>query len=174
MQPAGPAGRKQANTGKMPVLLLRYLSAANSVRPTDPRPSCSRTSGIPVKQVTQPKFPMKRIIIITLLTLTAIPFSVAQTEFKGPNIIIIFTDDHGWTDLGIVGVRDDVKTPHTDRLARMGTLFTSGYVTAPQCRPSRAGLMSGRYQNRFGLEHNGHNGYPWSEYTIAERLRDAG
>ena len=56
----------------------------------------------------------------------------------------------------------------------MGTLFTSGYVTAPQCRPSRAGLMSGRYQNRFGLEHNGHNGYPWSEYTIAERLRDAG
>lgn len=117
---------------------------------------------------------MKRIVAINLIAFSAISLSIVQAVSTGPNIIIIFTDDHGWADLGIIGARDDVKTPHTDRLARMGTLFTSGYVTAPQCRPSRAGLLSGRYQNRFGLEHNGHNGYPWSEYTIAERLRDAG
>ena len=91
-----------------------------------------------------------------------------------PNVIIIFTDDHGWADLSSQGVHNDVKTPHTDKLASAGVRFTSGYVTAPQCRPSRAGLMTGRYQNRFGLEHNGHNGFPWSEYTIAERLQDVG
>ena len=117
---------------------------------------------------------MNRIVAITIFAFSAISLSLAQAVSTGPNIIIILTDDHGWADLGAIGVRDDIKTPHTDRLARMGTLFTSGYVTAPQCRPSRAGLMSGRYQNRFGLEHNGHNGFPWSEYTIAERLRDAG
>ena len=117
---------------------------------------------------------MKRIIAIALLAIATTSLTKAQSVSTGPNIIIIFTDDHGWADLGAIGVRDDIKTPHTDRLARMGTLFTSGYVTAPQCRPSRAGLMSGRYQNRFGLEHNGNNGYPWSEYTISERLRDAG
>jgi len=91
-----------------------------------------------------------------------------------PNIIIIFTDDHGWADLSSQGVFEDVKTPYTDQLAKSGVSFTSGYVTAPQCRPSRAGLMSGRYQNRFGLEDNRHNAYPWSEYTVAERLRDMG
>ncbi|MBK1880038.1 sulfatase family protein [Pelagicoccus mobilis] len=112
----------------------------------------------------------------TSLALLASIFALSSILHSAdrPNVIIIFTDDHGWADLSIQGVLEDVKTPHTDQLARSGVLFTSGYVTAPQCRPSRAGLMTGRYQNRFGLEHNGHNGFPWSEYTIAERLRDVG
>ncbi len=115
----------------------------------------------------------KKFITGLLLLIAVSAFSL-HAESSKPNIIIIFTDDHGWADLGIQGVFDDVKTPYTDQLAESGVRFTSGYVTAPQCRPSRAGLMSGRYQNRFGLEHNGHNAYPWSEYTIAERLKDVG
>lgn len=91
-----------------------------------------------------------------------------------PNVIIIYTDDHGYADLSCQGVLDDIRTPHTDRLAAAGVRFTAGYCTAPQCRPSRAGLLSGRYQNRFGLEQNGDAGLPWSERTIAERLADAG
>lgn len=91
-----------------------------------------------------------------------------------PNVIIILTDDHGWPDISSQGVLDDVKTPHTDKLAASGVRFTSGYSSAPQCRPARAGLMSGRNQSRFGLEDNRHLAFPWGEYTVAERLRDAG
>ncbi len=97
-----------------------------------------------------------------------------QARSQKPNIIIIYTDDHGYADLSCQGVFDDVKTPHTDRLAADGVRFTAGYCSAPQCRPSRAGLLTGRYQNRFGLEQNGDAGLPWSERTIAERLADAG
>lgn len=91
-----------------------------------------------------------------------------------PNIIIVYTDDHGYADLGCQGVLDDIRTPHTDRLAREGVRLTSGYASAPQCRPSRAGLLTGRYQNRFGLEENGDGALPWSESTVAERLAEAG
>lgn len=102
------------------------------------------------------------------------PLSIDAQSESPPNIIIIFTDDHGWADLGANGVREDIKTPNTDSLAQSGVRFTSGYSSAPQCRPSRAGLMSGRNQSLFGLEDNSANSYPWGEYTIAERLRDAG
>jgi arylsulfatase A-like enzyme len=106
-------------------------------------------------------------------------FTTCHTAFganmaKRPNIIIIFTDDHGYADLSCQGVRNDIKTPNTDKLATEGVRFTAGYCSAPQCRPSRAGLLTGRYQNRFGLEQNGDAGLPWSERTIAERLADAG
>lgn len=91
-----------------------------------------------------------------------------------PNIIIVFTDDQGYTDLGIHGIDPDVRTPNLDQLARDGVLFTSGYVTAPQCVPSRAGIISGRHQNAFGVDDNLKGPLPHSEYTIAERLRDHG
>jgi uncharacterized sulfatase len=71
-----------------------------------------------------------------------------------PNVIVIYTDDHGYADLGCQGVRTDVRTPHIDALAAGGVRMTDGYVTAPQCVPSRGGLLSGQYQNRFGLESN--------------------
>jgi uncharacterized sulfatase len=92
-----------------------------------------------------------------------------------PNIIVIFSDDHGYPDLRCQGVFDDLRTPNIDALAERGVRMTSGYVTAPQCVPSRAGLMSGRYQNRFGLESNGLplDGFN-AEQTIAERLKKAG
>jgi uncharacterized sulfatase len=72
-----------------------------------------------------------------------------------PNIILIYTDDHGYADLGCQGVFDDVKTPNIDKLATGGVRMTDGHASAPQCGPSRAGLISGQYQNKFGMEANG-------------------
>lgn len=99
----------------------------------------------------------------------------AGNEVQKPNIIVIFTDDHGYADLSSQGVLEDIKTPHIDALAKGGARMESGYVTAPQCVPSRAGLMSGRYQNRFAVEHNGVplDGFN-AQKTIAERLKTAG
>src|SRR5512132_4016995 len=91
-----------------------------------------------------------------------------------PNFIIILTDDQGYADLGAQGVVKDIKTPHLDRLAREGVRMTAGYVTAPQCSPSRAGLITGRYQQRFGFDTIPDCPLPLAEITIAERLRPAG
>jgi arylsulfatase A-like enzyme len=91
-----------------------------------------------------------------------------------PNFLVILTDDQGYADLGVHGIRDDVKTPNLDRLAREGALFTDGYVTAPQCSPSRAGLLTGRYQQRFGYGSITEGPLPLEEKTIADRLGAAG
>ncbi|MCZ6675551.1 MAG: sulfatase-like hydrolase/transferase [Verrucomicrobia bacterium] len=69
--------------------------------------------------------------ILLLLSVSEFSLQSASTQ---PNVITIFSDDHGWSDLGSQGVYDDIKTPHTDRLAANGVRFTSGYVTAPQYR----------------------------------------
>ena len=92
-----------------------------------------------------------------------------------PNLIVIYTDDHGYADLGIQGVLTDLKTPHIDALARSGVLAKHGYSTAPQCVPSRAGLMIGKFQARFGVEANGGSldGFD-REITFATRLQRAG
>jgi arylsulfatase A-like enzyme len=87
---------------------------------------------------------------------------------KRPNIIVILTDDQGYADLGVQGVRDDLKTPHIDALASTGVRLTAGYVTAPLCMPSRAGLLSGKYQQRFGMHHNGTIPFPLVEVMIAQ------
>jgi arylsulfatase A-like enzyme len=91
-----------------------------------------------------------------------------------PNVIVILTDDQGFADLGIQGSVDDVLTPHIDALAKNGVRMSHGYVTAPQCVPSRAGLLTGRHQQRFGLEVNRQGPLPLQELTIAERLKPAG
>ncbi len=90
------------------------------------------------------------------------------------NMIVICADDLGYADLGAQDAVDDVKTPHLDRLAREGVRCTAAYVTAPQCTPSRAGLLTGRYQQRFGLDSNSDGPLPLAELTIAERLQPAG
>ena len=71
-----------------------------------------------------------------------------------PNVIIIYSDDHGYTDLGIHGIDGNVDTPNMDILAKGGALMRAGYSSAPQCRPSRCGLMAGRIQNEFGFADN--------------------
>src|SRR2546427_11283668 len=77
----------------------------------------------------------------------------AGEKVRKPNIIVIVADDLGYADLGCQGCAD-VPTPHIDSLAKNGVRFTSGYVTCPVCSPTRAGLMTGRYQQRFGHEFN--------------------
>ena len=91
-----------------------------------------------------------------------------------PNVIVILADDQGYADLGVQGQVKDVRTPNIDALAASGVRFTSGYVTSPQCSPSRAGLITGRYQNKFGLEQVPDVPLPLEEITLAERLKGAG
>lgn len=78
---------------------------------------------------------------------------VTGAEQKKPNIIVILADDLGYGDLGFTGGRD-VPTPHIDSLVANGVEFTQGYVSGPYCSPTRAGLLTGRYQQRFGHEFN--------------------
>jgi arylsulfatase A-like enzyme len=116
---------------------------------------------------------MRKIFYTFCLVLFgAIHTIYAQKE--QPNIIVIFTDDHGFADLGIQGKVSDVKTPHIDQLAKEGVRMTSGYITAPQCTPSRAGLLTGRHQQRFGLDENGTIPLPLEETLIPQRLKKAG
>jgi hypothetical protein len=70
-----------------------------------------------------------------------------------PNILLMVGDDMGYADVGFHGCRD-IPTPNLDALAASGVRFTSGYVSGPYCSPTRAGLLTGRYQTRFGHEFN--------------------
>ena len=93
-----------------------------------------------------------------------------------PNILVILSDDVGWAEYGFQGSKD-IPTPHIDSIAKGGVRFTQGYVSGPYCSPTRAGLMTGRYQTRFGHENNrvpAVSGLPLAETTIADRLRDRG
>lgn len=98
-----------------------------------------------------------------------------------PNIILIVADDLGYAELGVQGCKD-IPTPNIDSIARNGVRFTNGYVSCPVCSPTRAGIMTGRYQQRFGHEFNPgpadaanpEFGLPLSEITIAERLKPRG
>lgn len=108
-----------------------------------------------------------------LLIFTPLWLAAAAAGTGKPNILVIFTDDHGWADLGANGVNAHVRTPNVDRLAGDGVRFSKGYVTAPQCTPSRAGLITGRYQNRFGVEQNG-IAMSSEVVTLPERLKAAG
>ncbi|MDB5972486.1 MAG: atsA 28 [Hydrocarboniphaga sp.] len=96
------------------------------------------------------------------------------TTTRPPSFVVFYSDDHGFADLGIQGVRDDVLTPNIDKLAMDGVLATSAYVTAPQCAPSRAGMLTGIHQNRFGLDDNASGPLRPEQVTIAERLKAAG
>ena len=75
----------------------------------------------------------------------------ASIQLKGkPNVVLIFSDDMGYSDLPKFG-KSEIPTPNIDRLAQEGTLFTDAYVTAPICVASRMGLLTGQYQQRFGI-----------------------
>ena len=98
-----------------------------------------------------------------------------------PNIVVLYSDDAGYADFGFQpNVRDDMKnlTPHIDSIARDGARFTSAYMSGAVCSPSRAGLMTGRYQQRFGYDNNlppgTKNGLPLDETFGAKRLGQLG
>jgi len=105
-----------------------------------------------------------------LAVLAADRAEAAQT----PDVVVVFTDDWGYGDLGAYGHLTDIKTPHLDLLAQKGVLFTDGYITSPQCGPSRAGLMTGRYNQRFGVDNLVDMPLPLNETTLADRLKKAG
>jgi arylsulfatase A-like enzyme len=102
--------------------------------------------------------------------------AAAAPQPPRPNILFIVGDDMGYADVGFHGCQD-IPTPGLDALAAAGVRFTNGYVTGPYCSPTRAGLLTGRYQTRFGHEFNpsrDNAGLPLGEKTIADRLRAAG
>ncbi|MDP0496562.1 MAG: sulfatase-like hydrolase/transferase [Verrucomicrobiota bacterium JB024] len=100
-----------------------------------------------------------------------------RAEESRPNILLILADDLGYADIGVHG-NTEFPTPNLDQLAEMGMRFTQAYVTGPVCGPSRAGLVTGRNQERFGFE--GHPnpketwGLPLDEYTFPAALQKAG
>ncbi len=105
----------------------------------------------------------------------------AAASKRPPNVIIILADDLGYGELGCQG-NPQIPTPNIDSIAAAGVRFTQGYVSAPYCSPSRAGLLTGRYQTRFGHEHNvvgasnldPRVGLPLEEHTLADALKARG
>ena len=102
---------------------------------------------------------------------------VFNKEIIPPNIIFILTDDQGYGDLGIYGATD-IETPHIDKLALEGAMFTSYYATQPVCSASRASILTGCYSDRIGI-HNAYSpgskvGLNPEETTIAELLKEKG
>lgn len=103
--------------------------------------------------------------VLSLLSLSCrATEATTKTANRKPNVILILTDDAGYGDFGFQGL-DQFKTPHIDQLVSEGVLCTNGYVSASVCAPSRAGLITGRYQQRFGHEYNGPEGDPQPGYT---------
>jgi arylsulfatase B len=113
--------------------------------------------------------------------LAALLLAASLSLAAKPNIVLIVADDLGYAELSCQGARD-LPTPHIDSLAENGVRFTSGYVSAPVCCPSRAGFLTGRYQTRFGHETNAIGvqnlgediGLPLSERTLADLLKAQG
>jgi arylsulfatase A-like enzyme len=98
-------------------------------------------------------------------------------SFRPPNLVLVVADDLGYSDLGCYG-GTRIPTPNIDAVAAQGIRMTSGYVTCPMCAPSRAGIMTSQYPQRFGFEFNPAAGtiygIPRSVPTLAERLRAIG
>ncbi len=115
-------------------------------------------------------------LLLSLFLIPLVSLRAAEPDKSKPNILFIVGDDMGYADVGF-HLCKDIPTPNLDALAASGVRFTSGYVTGPYCSPTRAGLLTGRYQQRFGHEFNpggGSQGLPLSETTIADRLKAAG
>ncbi|MFY7899642.1 MAG: sulfatase-like hydrolase/transferase [Chitinophagaceae bacterium] len=100
-------------------------------------------------------------LFMVLLVVTAFTSSNkknSQPKKSQPNIIVIVIDDAGYADFGFMGSKD-LQTPNIDALAAQSIRFTDAHVSATVCGPSRAGLITGKYQQRFGYECNEGNGY---------------
>ncbi|HEX7899822.1 MAG TPA: sulfatase-like hydrolase/transferase [Planctomycetota bacterium] len=122
---------------------------------------------------------MTRVAFLLLL-LAGCAGPATTTAPRRPNIVLLVSDDQGYAEMSCQG--GDLPTPHLDALAASGIRYRSGYVVSPYCSPSRAGLLTGRYPQRFGHEINPvertndlpHVGLPVGEKTIADHLRAGG
>ena len=99
---------------------------------------------------------MKHTFILLTVPLLAVPLAAlhaadAQPPVSKPNVLFLIADDLGYADIGANGCTD-FATPNIDSIAKNGVRFASGYVSAPVCSPSRAGLITGRWQTRLRLE----------------------
>lgn len=111
------------------------------------------------------------------VSLAALLFSAtALSAVERANVVLIVSDDQGYADISCYPHPDEVSTPSLDRLAAGGVRMTNGYASCPVCAPTRAGLLTGRYQQRFGFytAADSRTGLPRSETTLAELLRGAG
>ena len=110
-----------------------------------------------------------------LASLAAGPLAFAAA--RKPNVIVLLGDDMGYHDISLHGSKE-IPTPHIDSIAQNGIRFSNGYVSGPYCSPTRAGLMTGRYQTRFGHEFNPGPGAKFglslAETTIAQRMKSLG
>jgi arylsulfatase A-like enzyme len=118
------------------------------------------------------------LLTAVLLSPLCVLYAVDASEPAAkPNLVIIFTDDMGYADIGAYGCKD-IPTPHLDRLAAEGTRFTSAYTVAPICVPSRMGLMSGKFPARFGVFNNVYspeeNQLWMQQTTLADVLKKQG
>jgi uncharacterized protein (TIGR03437 family) len=109
-------------------------------------------------------------VTVTASATNTATFTLAKQR---PNIVLIVADDVGYADLGIQGSAE-IVTPNIDSIARNGLRFTQGYVTAPVCNASRAALLTGRYQQRFGVELLTSPSLPLSETLLGDRLKTLG
>ncbi|MEM9588019.1 MAG: sulfatase [Planctomycetota bacterium] len=124
---------------------------------------------------------MRFVSLTAVLLGMIVPHNAAICAADQPNIVILLADDLGYGELGCQG-NDQIPTPHIDSIAAGGVRFTQGYVTGPNCSPSRAGLLTGKIPTRFGYEFNPIGprnedpaiGLPPKEQTIAEMLHDCG
>jgi arylsulfatase A-like enzyme len=117
---------------------------------------------------------------IGLIGVMVLSWVAAAQAAEKPNIVLIVIDDLGYADIGAQGISKDVKTPNVDSIASNGVRFTNGYVSCPVCSPTRAGLLTGRYQQRFGHEFNPGTppaegfGLPLDQVTLPQVLKSAG
>ncbi len=125
---------------------------------------------------------MKRMNRVLMMSAVIAGVSVQAEQVKRPNVVLIFADDLGYADVGYHG-SSDMVTPNIDSIARNGAQFAAGYVSAPVCGPSRAGLRTGCYQTRFGAEDNPGPykvskdvkiGIPSEMKTMSERMKELG
>jgi arylsulfatase A-like enzyme len=114
--------------------------------------------------------------MVFLLAALLISCNIGTQEEKRPNILIILTDDQGNADAGYQRTPSTVSTPAIDQIAKDGVIFTQGYSSAYVCAPTRAGLLTGRYQQRFGFYRapDSRIGLPLSEVTLADLLKKEG
>jgi arylsulfatase A-like enzyme len=127
---------------------------------------------------------MRRLWCLLSLAVVGAPVASAQAQAPNaqrPNVVLIITDDVGYGDLGSYGA-PDLKTPNIDALARDGVRLTDFYANGATCSPTRTGLISGRYQQRYGLEQplgsqgaaDHERGLPATGRSLPQLLKDNG
>ena len=148
---------------------MKHFLSLLSVRaiPSQPIPRPGKTLTVTMR--------LRHLLKALILSLVGMPCFVLAEE--KPNIVIILTDDQGYADVSYnPHSPPEVSTPNIDALAYASIICTQGYTSGHVCSPTRAGLMTGRYQQRFGVytAGEGGSGVPLDEVFIPQRLKAAG